>query len=632
MRSGRNRRLDGRITRRDFLDGVLMTGAALSVSAPAAEAAPALTPYPPARTGLRGAHVGSFEAIHRLARAGAGRKLPAGLATGESYDLVVVGAGISGLTAAWEYRKARPRASILILDNHDDFGGHAKRNELGAGRRGWRIGHGGSQSISSPLPYSATAKALIAELGIRVEDYHRHVDWGIYRERGLGQGFFFDRETFGSDRLVTYRGRPENDLEMIARAPLLDQARTDLARLRSERLDPWPGESEAVKRQRLARLSYARFLLDVWKVDPSVLPLMQTRTHGLYGVGIDAVPAQDANGLGLPGFQGLGLGPQAGPGQNYDSIRSPEAADYFFHFPDGNATVARLLVRRLIPAAMPGRSVEDVITSRAEYRRLDVMGERTRIRLRAQVLGVRHEGPAGTARRLEITYQRGQTPRSVRASRVVLACWHSVIPHICPELPAEQKSAMAYGIKIPVVYTNVALRNWQAWQRLGISRATAPGFWHTSMALDFPVSIGGYRFSRSPEEPIVVRMSKAACRPGLPVREQHRIGRQELLETPFATIEGRIRSDLDRLLGPGGFDAGLDITAITVNRWPHGYTYQYNSLDDPFWLEGGRQPCEIARQAFGRIAIANADSGAYAYLDAAIDHGLRAAREALAMG
>ena len=113
-----------------------------------------------------------------------------------------------------------------------------------------------------------------------------------------------------------------------------------------------PGLCQAEKKARLARMSYADFLTKMWKLDPGVLPLYQTRTHGLFGVGIDAVPAQDAFGSAIPGSGAMGLDDKPGPGQNYDSIRSEEAEDYYFHFPDGNASVARLLC----DAARPRRA------------------------------------------------------------------------------------------------------------------------------------------------------------------------------------------------------------------------------------------------------------------------------------
>ena len=638
--------MDRAITRRDFLDGVALAvaGSLLLPDAlrglPLEEWAPERAPgyYPPALTGLRGSHEGSYAAAHEL-RDGSfwAKKEPRD--TGEAYDLVVVGAGISGLAAAHLFRgHAGKRARILLLDNHDDFGGHAKRNELRhAGRT--LLGFGGTFSIESAAPYSAFAKKLISDLGIDVARGAQVLDRTLYRKLGLSPAAFFDRETFGADRLTPdptggegLRGAPVPSAweRFAAEAPLPDAAKADLARLVKESIDYMPGLDAEQKKARLARMSYADFLTRVARADRAVATFLQARPHSLYGVGIDAVPAQAAWGLGFPGFQGLGLDPAPGPGMNRDAIPNPEA-DYFFHFPDGNASIARLLVRRLVPSAMPGRSADDVVTARADYARLDERSSSVRIRLNSTAVRVRHRGDPASSREVDVAYVRGGELLSVRARRCVLACWNGMIPYLCPELPQRQREALAYGVKVPIVYTNVLLRNWTAFTRLGVSSAYAPGSFHTEVALDLPVSIGDYRCSRTPEEPIVVHMGRTPCSPGLPARDQHRAGRYELLETTFETFERNIRDQLARMLGGGGFDPARDIEAITVNRWPHGYAYQYNSLFDPFWLEGGELPCAAGRKPFGRVAIANADADAYAYTDAAIDQAHRAVQELLAL-
>src|SRR6185369_15027132 len=171
------------------------------------------------------------------------------------------------------------------------------------------------------------------------------------------------------------------------------------------------------------------------------------------------------------------------------------------------------------------------------------------------------------------------------------------------------------------------LKNWTSFQKLETNSVYAPSMYHSGLNLDLPVSIGGYECAQKPEDPIVVHMMKAACHAGLPARQQHTFGRMELYTTTFETMERNIRDQLARTLGPGGFDPARDIAAITVNRWPHGYAYEYNSLFDSFWLEGGETPCEVARKQFGRIAIANSDAAAYAYTDAAIDQAYRAVQE-----
>jgi len=626
-----------RLTRRDFLNGVALTvgGAllpppeALALGDPSGAGA-----YPPALTGLRGSHDGSFEVAHAL-RAGTfwATAGPAG-DTGERYDLVVVGAGISGLAAAWFFRKvAGASARILVLDNHDDFGGHARRNEFRIGGR-TLIGCGGTFAIDSPAPYSAVASALLAELGIDVSRFPRMVERGLYRGLGMSPAIFFDRETFGVDRLVhapagiaelgsatPVAGKADPLAAFLADAPLSASARRDVGRLFKTPADFLAGLDDREKKVRLARTSYADFLVKSAHCDPGVLPLFQARPHSLYGLGIDAVSALDAWGLGLPGFAGMKLEPTAGPGMGLDARPGPRSP--FLHFPDGNATVARLLVQRLVPGAVPGRGADDVAAARVDYTRLDRPGS-ARLRLHSTVVRVRQ---AGDAPHVEIDYVQAGRLQRVRAGSCVLACWSGMIPFLCPELPQAQREALAFATKVPIVYTNVALRSWESFHALRVSQAHCPGSFHTSVGLDLPVRVGRYRPSRRPDEPIVVQMMRTPCRPGLPAREQHRAGRQELLTTPFEAFEQSVRAQLTRMLGAGGFDATRDILALTVNRWPHGYAYQYNSLWDPFWIDGGPLPCVAARQPFARITIANADAAAYAYTDAAIDQAYRAVNE-----
>jgi spermidine dehydrogenase len=413
----------------------------------------------------------------------------------------------------------------------------------------------------------------------------------------------------------------------LASAPLSEGAKSDIVRLNKEKKDYLPGLSSDEKKARLARMSYAAFMKDLVGVSDEVLKVYQAGPQPLFGVGIDAVAAQDAWGLGFPGFLGMDLDPAPGKGMNRDAIPNAEAEKYFFHFPDGNASIARLLVRKLIPDAIPGSSATDVVTSRAKYAKLDEPSSPVRIRLNSTAVRVKHLGDPGSAKGVEITYARRGKIYNVRASQCVLACWHVVIPYICDELPKAQKEALSQAAKVPLLYTNVALRNWTAFQKAGANSVYAPGCYHTHLNLDLPVSIGEYQCPKKPDEPIVVHMMKTPCKPGLPARNQHMAGRIELFTTEFSDIEKEIRGQLARTLAGTDFDPARDISAITVNRWPHGYAYEYNSLWDKFWLQGGETPCEVARKPFGRIAIANADAAAYAYTDAAIDQAYRAVQE-----
>jgi len=635
-----------RITRRNFLNGVALTvGAAILPSdllaATAIPAGPEKSTdyYPPALTGLRGSHPGSFDAAHSLRDGTFWEQAGTLVNADEKYDLVIVGGGISGLSAAHFFRKvAGPKARVLILDNHDDFGGHAKRNEFHSAQR-TMLGFGGTFSIESPAPYSPVAKGLIEELGIDVPSYPKYLTKDLYRSFGLGPKIFFDKETFGADALATnpmprVGGKSENNrtrahaLEMFLKeAPLSEQAKADYTRLLTETKDYLLGLTSDEKKARLSRMSYNSFLTDLVRVSPDLVKLFQNMPQPLFGVGFDAVAAQDAWGLGAPGFGGMNLDPTPGKGMNRDAIPNDEADKYFFHFPDGNASIARLLVRKLIPEAIPGESATDVVLARANYAKLDQKGSPVRIRLNSMAVRVKHQGDPASAKQVEVAYARGGKVYTIRASHCILACWHVVIPYICEQLPDQQKQALSSAAKVPLLYTNVALRNWKAFQKLGTNAIYAPGGYHSYVNLDLPVSIGGYECSRQPEDPIVVHMMKTPCKPGRPARDQHLMGRVELFSTTFETMERNIRDQLARVVGPGGFDPATDITAITVNRWPHGYAYQYNSLWDKFWREGGETPCEVARRPFGQIAIANADAGAYAYTDCAIDHAYRAVGE-----
>lgn len=624
---------DRSIPRRDFLQGSLMTAATL-LSGPlrqayadplqslAAQDQPGY--YPPLLTGMRGSHPGSFESAHALRD---GQGVGNSTDTGESYDLIVVGGGISGLSAAHFYRARYGAASrILILDNHDDFGGHAKRNEFPLSG-GMQLMNGGTLDIDSPRPYSRVAGGLIRELGIDVSALnHNCLHRKFYTDLGMSEGVFFDRETFGSDYLaVGYGSSPVS--RWTAGAPVSQKVREDIARIEEQRIDYLPGVAGAEKKDRLSRMSYRDFLRDLVKADPATLALYQARTHGEWGVGIDAVSALDCWAFGLTGFQGMALPKGSIQRMGYTpSGYLDTGGSAFMHFPDGNATIARLLVRSLVPGVLPGHSVEDVMTAKADYSRLDRATSAVRVRLSSTAVAVQHAGDMSSAKEVRVTYLRGGQAYTARAGHCVLAGYNMMIPYICPELPDAQKAALHTLVKTPLVYTSVAISNWQAFKKLGVSAVYAPGSYHSSVRLNPKVDIGAYKSSSSPEQRILVHMVRTPCQPGLPEHEQNKVGRADLLATSFETFEMKIRDQLARTLGAGGFDPARDIEAITVNRWPHGYAPEHNPLFDPD-VPPAQRANIIARARFGRITIANSDSGAAAYTDSAIDQAHRAIEE-----
>ena len=616
------------ITRRDFLNGVAVTIAAGMTPLQLLQAAPDGRYYPPALTGLRGSHVGSFEMAHQMSwekKVFDTDKLP----ITEEYDLVVVGGGLSGLSAAWFYREKHPKARILILENHDDFGGHAKRNEFSAGGR-MIIGYGGSEAFQSPNHlYSQEVNGLLKKLGVNIKRFETAFDRQFYPGLGLSRGVFFDKENFGEDKLVTGDPTPmvADDIapdQLHARAipdfindfPLPQADRQALIALHMTPKDYLPGKTTEEKTAHLEAISYQDFLLKDVGLSAQAVKYFQSRTNDFMALSIDAVAASDAYSVGFPGFSAMNLQPIS------EEAQAEMEEPYIYHFPDGNASLARLLVRSLIPTVAPGHTMDDIVLAPFDYAKLDQAKAPVRIRLNSTAASVRNVGSG-----VNVGYSRGGQLSQVRGKHCIMACYNMIIPYLLRDLPPEQSHALSQNVKFPLVYTKVVIRNWQSFQKLGVHEIYAATQPYSRIKLDYPVSMGGYDHPKDPTQPIGLHMVYVPTSPnsGMNARDQARAGRGRLYGQSFEQLEAQLRDQLQRMLGPGGFNHETDILAITVNRWSHGYAYFSNSLYDD--ADESEKLMNLARQPVGRVSIANSDAAWSAYAHAAIDEAYRAVGE-----
>ena len=623
---------DWPISRRDFLNG-----AALSIATGAALRPPSVVAgnhrlhsdyYPPALTGMRGSHDGSFETMHSLAWGGEAFSHPA-TQTGPIYDLVIVGAGISGLAAAKFFRdRSAGGKKILLLDNHDDFGGHAKRNEFTVNGEKL-ITWGGSQTLESPSLYSDVAKKLLRDVGIKVDRFYDYFDQEFYGRRKLGIGTYFDKKTFGRSALTKnpfwpLRNETFSDDELsatLADMPISEATRNAFFDLYTKPKDYFASMSKASRIERAYQLSYHDFLKEYAGATDELLAVIRDSFQPLVSVGWDAASVYAAAEYGMPGTWLLKL---------HDTTDDEEGDPYIHHFPDGNASLARALVRDLIPDSLAGDGMESLVRGKLNYDALDRPENDIQIRLNSTAVHVTHAGDGGKF--VDASYVTSGKLYRARARHVVMACYNGVIPYICPDVPAEQADALAHCVKSPFVIGNIALKNWRAFDAAGIRSVYTPGaHFFKYMALDFPVSIGDYKFAKSPDDPIVLNSWHAPTQPGLPMKDQLRAGRYKLLATSFADFENDIIAQLNGMLSKYGFDAKRDIAGITTNRWSHGYAWEYGIAagEDPsFNVDNG--PHIAGRAQIGRISIANSDSHAYAYVNGAIDAADRAINEQLA--
>ena len=613
-----------KITRRDFLSGTqIAIGAAIypTMLSACSKTSSKLnnhtnfqlpeTYYPPQKIGLRGSHDGSWETMHSRV---SGRDFQHQKIL-EEYDLVIVGGGISGLSAAYFFQKEQPNSKILIIENHDDFGGHAKRNEFTIGGD-LRIGYGGTEAIDTPSAYNPESIKLLSEIGIKTEKFYNYFDQDFWARNKLSKSIVFDKETFGEDKIVFgYGSRSWEDF--AEDMPVSDKAKSDFVRVHTSKEDYLPNLNLKEKYELLRQVSYEDYLRNYCKVDEQIINIYKRWGMSFWCVGIDEIPTtliQDYDG-GMPGV--THTLPRTGH-------RNDEP--YIFHFPDGNASIARLLVRKLIPLAMPGSTMEDVVLSRANYSELDRTDNNIKIRLNSTAVKITNTESEGT---VLTTYVLNNKTHSVKSKKCILACYNSAIPYICPEIPETQKKALSYNVKAPLVYTKVAVPNWTHFEQLKTDFVYYTSGFYKQVEFAYPVEIGGYKAIGKSDSPMVLHMCHVPWIPDVKGSDQWRAGRYSVLTTTFQQYENHVKEQLLQALGSTGFNPDKDISAITVNRWPHGYAYSPDLIWEPHYNDDSEKPWVIGRRPFGGIHIANSDAGASADTNTAISQAFRAVQEIL---
>ncbi|QWU80328.1 NAD(P)/FAD-dependent oxidoreductase [Campylobacter novaezeelandiae] len=592
--------------------------------------------YPPSLLGLRGSNNASYQFAHMLRD---GDKFDFSIIKPkEEYDLVIVGAGISGLAAAFFYQeKFGKDKKILILDNHDDFGGHARRNEFNL-KDQTILSYGGSESFQSPKAlYSKEVLHLLNSLGISIDKLAKDFDINFYSDLKLSRGVYFSKSEFGVDKIVS--GNPRKVIcddiptdktngksveEFINEFPFNSKDKKDLISLFKSEKDYLKGMSKEEKEKYIQKTSYKKFLEEKVKLSNEAIKFFEGMSDDFLALGIDAISCEDARISFLPGFDKLGLDPIEG-----EALAEMEEP-YIYHCADGNASVARLLVKRLIPnICKENENLDDITLSHFDYSQLDLKQNKVKIRLNSTVINAEN-----TKNGALITYvKQGKTYR-VKSKKVVMANYNSMIPYIIPTLPKEQKEALSKNVKTSLLHTKVIIKNWEPFIKLGVHEIYSPRMPYARTKLDYPVDIGNYHHPRDPKKPICVHM---VCSPlvfaniqgidleGMDARDRARIGRNLLITMSFEEHEKIIRDQLQGMLGSAGFDHQKDIEAIIVNRWGHCYSYTENSLyDDPKEAE---ETIKTARKPFKNIVIANSDSDWQAYMHAAIDQAYRAISE-----
>lgn len=544
--------------------------------------------------------------------------------TGEDYDLVVVGGGISGLAAALLFhRQTGERLRCLVLDNHPIFGGEAKRNEFEVdGQR--LVAHQGSAMFPTPYPYSFIAH-FYDLIGMDCTRFQYQKWGGDGKPLPLGQtpyvlsgdqpaayGYYFGAR-FGQPNglwLIDPWGRK------LDGAPIPQATKDELLRWRSG--VQAPGADFAVPR--VAGDAAARRL-----------DAMTLENYIMQRYGISQQTVRDYIGLGEGGGFGLGADALSAYCAYADRELHPldNGDDTWQMFPGGNTGFARLIVKTLIPNAIPGpHTIENVCFSPVNFSALDQEGSRTRVRLNSTAVWVEHEGKPETSSHVRIAYTRNGKLAMVRARSVVMAggCWTT--KHVVRDLPEHLQQAYGTFYRSPCVMANVAVRNWRFMAKMGISGCSWFEGLGSYTAIRAMPLIGEQTPTISPDSPTVLTVKILYSYPGLPIDQQGHRGRYEVYSTSFRDYERQLRQQFTDMFARSGFDAKRDIGGIIVNRWGHAYVNPQPGFF--FGKDGQPAPRDVIRRApFVRIAFANTDLAGLADHRNSILEAQRAVRQLL---
>ena len=627
------------ITRRDFIGGTLIGSGALLLEAKApgllsnaqaqTVAAP-LTGLDSSWTGPGG--VGDYasangnthevvNAAHTFRNGDFGRRVRSAAGTGEHFDLVVVGAGFAGCTAAYTYLKEQPDAKVLIFDNHAIFGGEARHNEFEVdGYRLW----GPQGSTGAVWPLDAAKKIemyshLWEELGLPEE-----FEW----QEPIGTGLKIPKDTYSPMHLTwedTDLGWFFDGHEMAVNpwsnrfkdVPLDDQTKQDLIWMEVYRQPP---EREDWA-QWLDSMTHKAFMVNEMGIDNTAIDdyLNPFAAAMGCGLGTDVVSAYQAFNFLQPGL--MQYGRQWGIGDPTDYL-------HLASFPGGNTGILRHIVQRLIPDVFgTANTLSEVLSNPVNWAALDRPKQSARMRLSALVVDVKHNGPPDSAKSVSVTYLKDGEMRRVTADRVMMGGQQHLNKRVVADLPSEHREAMSEFMHAPMMVINVALRNWKFMDKLGVASVRWFGDdlgWFTTLRRQMILD-GEAPMPLDPGKPTVLTMYNSFCLPGLPVEQQTIAARMKMFGMSYASIEKQVREQFTKMFGGAGFDADRDIAGVTVNRQGHAYVVTPPGFF--FGKDGASAPSDVIRQPHGRIAFAHSELMGYQMWEGAAHEGERAARQ-----